>query len=734
MAFFAGLLVHEPTLENPTLLVLTDRNDLDDQLYSTFCRCQDLFGQPPERVESVADLRQCLDRTVGGVIFATIQKFRPEAGATAFPVINRRRNLIVFVDEAHRSQYGFSAKIDSGTGRKTYGFAHYVRQALPHAAFVGFTGTPVELVDRNTKSVFGDYIDIYDITRAVEDGATVPIYYESKILRLELDEAFREEVDTQFDEITEGVEEERQAYLGSRWSRLEALAGADQRLDDLAKLIVDHFGKRQAALVGKGMIVCMSRRICAALYARLIKLRPDWHSPEDQKGALKVVMTGSAADPQALQPHVRSSAALELLATRYRNPDDDFRLVIVRDMWLTGFDCPSMHTLYVDKPMHGHTLMQAIARVNRIFRDKPAGLVVDTIGIATDLKAALTYYSDNDRRKTGIDAAQAAQALAEALDVMRSLFFGFRYQPALTGTPQDRLRLLAGAVNHIFGLEASGSEPTDKERTAARKRFMDAAAALDKAYKLASGRPEAAAAMEEIAFFLAVRVVLRKLEGGEGTRKTAADLDTAIARLIAQSVASTEIIDVLHAAGLKQPDISVLSDQFLEEMRGLPAKNLAVEALRRLLAGEITSRTRTNIIKNRQFSERLADAMAKYHNRVVDALQVIEELIRIAKQLREEPEDGLTDQEKALYDALADNPSAVEVMGNDKLRIIASELVQAIRKDAGVDWWMHDNRRAAVRVAVKRILRKYGYPPDLQDAAIKTVVQQAEALAAELAA
>jgi type I restriction enzyme R subunit len=732
MAFFAGLLVRDPQLKNPTLLILTDRNDLDGQLFGTFSRCKDLFGQIPEQVENVGDLRKRLDRQVGGVIFSTIQKFRPESGETTFPVINKRKNLIVFVDEAHRSQYGFGAKVDAASGKKTYGFAHYLRQALPSATFVGFTGTPVDLVDRNTKAIFGEYIDVYDISRAVEDGATVPIYYEGKIVRLAIPEAERLRLDAEFEEITEDMEDTEKAQVGGRWSRLESLAGADKRLDELARLIVDHFQKRQAAMLGKGMIVCMSRRVCAELYNRLVKLKPEWHHADHGQGYLKVVMTGSAADPPLLQPHVRNQAQLDLLARRFRDPKDDFRLVIVRDMWLTGFDSPSMHTLYVDKPMRGHTLMQAIARVNRIFRDKPAGLVVDTIGIATDLKEALAVYSDPDRHKTGIDGEKAAEALAHALDVMRGMFHGLNYRPALSGDSALRMKTLAAAAGHVLALEASSGEPTTKERKSGKKRFFDAASALEKAFKLASGRPEAEEAKDEVAFFLAVRVVLRKLDGDSGPRKTEVEIDSAISRLINQAVASTEIIDLLKASGHKQPDISVLSDKFLEEMKGLNNKNLAVEALRRLLSGEITSRTRTNVVRNRQFSERLEQAMAKYHNRVIDALRVIEELIHIAKDLREEPEDGLTDEEASLYDALADNTSAVEVMGNEKLRIIASELVKSIRNKAGVDWWMHENRRAAVRVAVRRILRKYGYPPDLQDSAIKTVVQQAEALATEI--
>jgi type I restriction enzyme R subunit len=726
MAFFGGMLVHHDELRNPTLLVLTDRNDLDNQLFSTFSRCADLFGQLPQQVSEVADLRRLLDRQAGGVIFATIQKFRPENGF--FPPITERKNVVVFVDEAHRSQYGFNAKIDADSGEVSYGFAHYVRKGLPNATFVGFTGTPVEMVDKNTKQVFGDYIDIYDITQAVEDGATVPIYYEGKIVRLKLDEATREAMDATFDEVTEGMEENEKARVGGKWSTLEALAGASDRLDELAGLIVDHFTARQKAISGKGMIVCMSRRICVELYNRIAKLRPDWHDTAVDKGRMKVVMTGSAADPEDFQPHVRGKAAMDLVARRFRDASDEFQLVIVRDMWLTGFDCPSMHTLYIDKPMHGHNLMQAIARVNRIFSDKPAGLVVDTIGIATDLKESLSFYSDRDRGNTGIDTDEAVKALEQSLDVLRSMFHGFDYTAALGEDPAARLRTLAAAVNHASRLEGEGEDALKK----ARKRFLDAVAALEKAFKLSSGRPEAAVVTLEVAFFSAVKIVMRKMSDESGGGLRASDLDAAIERLVNQSVSSTEIIDLLSVAGVRSPDISVLSEEFLREMAGLEHKNLAVEALRKLLEGEVKSRTRTNVVKGRRFSERIEEAMAKYHNRVIDALQVIEELIKVARELRNEPEDGLTKEEVAFYDALADNESAVKLMGNEELRLIASELVKTVRENVGFDWWKFDDRRKRIRVAVKRILKKYGYPPDLQDAAIKTVVQQAEALATQI--
>jgi type I restriction enzyme R subunit len=726
MAFFAGMLVHNDELQNPTLVVLTDRNDLDNQLFGTFSRCAELFGQDPQQVTEVAELRKLLDRQAGGVIFATIQKFRPEDGD--FEVLTDRRNVVVFVDEAHRSQYGFDAKIDPTTGEVSYGFAHYVRKGLPNATFVGFTGTPIEMVDKNTKQVFGDYIDVYDITQAVEDNATVPIHYEGKIVRLTLDDDTKAAIDATFDDVTEGMEDNEKAKFAGKWSSLESLAGASERLDELASLIVDHFEKRQLAINGKGMIVCMSRRICVELYNRITAMRPAWHDPADDRGKLKVVMTGAASDPQTYQPHVRNKQGMDNLAKRFRDPTDDFQLVIVRDMWLTGFDCPSMHTLYIDKPMHGHNLMQAIARVNRIFKDKPAGLVVDTIGIATDLKEALNFYSDRDRGITGINTDEAVLALRQYLDVLRSMFHGLDYAPALKGDDAARLKVLGQALNHVYGLEGEG----DEARKKARKRFLDAVAELEKAFKLSSGRDEAAAVSVEVAFFCAVKIVMRKFEADGNGSRIRYDLDAAIERLVNQSVCSTEVIDILSVAGIKSPDISVLSDEFLQEMAGMEHKNLAVEALRKLLAGETKSRTRTNVVKNRQFSERIEEAMARYHNRVIDALQVIEELIKIGQDLRKEPDESLTPEEEAFYDALAESVSAVELMGNAELRLIASELVKAVRENSGIDWWHFDQRRKKVRTTIRRILRKYGYPPDLEDAAIKTVVLQAEALAAEV--
>jgi type I restriction enzyme R subunit len=732
MAFFAGLLVHDENLSNPTILVLTDRNDLDNQLFGTFSRCSELFGQTPEQVDSVADLRQKLDRQVGGIIFSTIQKFKPENGSTNFKAISSRSNLIVFADEAHRTQYGFDAKIDHDTGRRTYGFAHYVRKALPNASFVGFTGTPVALGDRNTEAVFGNVFDTYDITQAVEDEATVPIYYEGKIVKLTLEQEAQQKLDDTFEQLTEDLEEDEKARVSTKWGRIEALVGADQRLDELAHLIVEHYNQREIALQGKAMIVCMSRRICVELYKRIVKLRPDWHSDDDLEGAVKVIMTGSSSDPKEYQSHIRNKTRLEKLASRFRDQEDAFKLVIVRDMWLTGFDAPCMHTIYLDKPMKGHNLMQAIARVNRVFKNKPGGLVVDTIGIGTELKKALNYYSDRDRSNTGIDKEEVIAAFLEHLDIMRSMFHGFDYQIALGESAVDRMRCVSSAINHVYQLEADDKSLTVEKKKAGKRRFMDVTVKLSKAFKLAAGSPEADAAKEEVAFFLAVRVAILKLEN-DGTKAISSyEIDKAIEQLINRSVASTEVVDVLKACGMERPDISVLSEEFLLEVQGLKQKNLALEALRKLMNGEIKSRMKTNVVKQKQFSERLSEMMAKYHNRIVDAIQVIQELIAIAKELRDEPEDGLTPEEVALYDALADNKSALEVMGSEQLRIVAAELVTTIRENSGVDWYRQTARRKQMRVAIRRILRKYGFPPDLQDEAVKTVVLQAESLATEL--
>ena len=739
MAFLAGRLMRHPDLENPTVVVITDRNDLDNQLYATFSRCEALFGEAPEQAEDVPDLRRKLDhRKVGGVIFATMQKFRPQKGETSFGQLTDRSNVIVFADEAHRSQYGFEAKINAETGETRYGFAHHLREALPNAVHVGFTGTPISLVGADTQAVFGEYIDVYDIAQAVEDGATVPIYYEGRVAKIALGEDAGDLLDAEYEEILEDAEdggaeldEETRKTMTRKWSRVEALVGAAPRLDKVVEDILQHFDARLEAMDGgKAMIVCMSRRICVEVYNRIVAARPDWHADDDATGEVKVVMTGAAQDPAEFQPHIRSKARLETLRTRYRDPGDPFKLVIVRDMWLTGFDAPCMHTLYTDKPMKGHGLMQAITRINRVFGAKPSGLVVDYIGLAADLKAALNHYSNADRQQTGIDQGEAVHALLTQLDIMRAMFHGVDYMSAVQGTPQDRIRMLPVAIEHALNLKVDGEAP--KDRTESKKRFMKSVAGLVKAFRIASGTVEAEDVKDEVGFFTAVQAAIRKMDAGSRSGRSVDEADLAISQLLNRAVTSTEVIDILEAAGIDRPDIGVLSEEFLLGLQNNPHKSLAVEALKKLLNGEIRTRTRTNNTKKEAFSKRLEEALARYHNRSVDALQVIQEMIAIAKALQEEPEDGLSPEEVAFYDALAANQSAVELMGNEELRVIATELVMTVRQNARVDWWRRDDIRKKMRVSIRRILRKHGFPPDLQSDAIKKVVQQAEVLAREV--
>jgi type I restriction enzyme R subunit len=718
MTFLSGRVMHHPAMENPTLLVLTDRNDLDNQLFATFARCKDLLGEEPVQADSTEDLRCLLDRNVGGIIFSTIQKFRPETGET-FSELTARSNVVVLVDEAHRTQYGFEAKLNKETGEIRHGLAYQLRKALPNAVYVAFTGTPVELVGADTRGVFGDYIDVYDIAQAVADGATVPIYYEARVAKITLDDEIAATLDDDFNEATEMLAEDQTNATAKKWARVEALVGADKRLDTVVQDILTHFNARLEAMDGKAMIVCMSRRICAEVYDRIVGALPDWHGDTDDTGNVKVVMTGSATDPAALQPHIRSKTRQEAIRNRFKNPVDPMKLVIVRDMWLTGFDAPCMHTLYVDKPMKGHGLMQAIARVNRVFRDKPAGLVVDYIGIAAELKAALAHYSQTDQAQTGIDESEAVAAFLDALDVARTQFHEFDYGAALHGAPSERLAVLPGAIEHILAKY--------RDSDAGPKRFHDAVAALVKAYKLASGSPQATEHAEEVAFFAAVRSSLGKLDVGSGRNDGGTDF--AIQQLVNNAVASTEVVDILEVCGFDRPDISVLSDAFMLELQNMQHRNLAVEALKKLLNGEIKARTRTNVVQQEAFSSRLEEAIARYHNRSVDALQVLQELIALAKDLRNEPEDGLNAAERAFYDALAQNESAVQLISNQDLQVIAMELVTTVRNNSGVDWWKRENVRAKMRVAIKRILHRHGYPPDLASEAVKLVLRQAEALA-----
>ncbi|HLP41362.1 MAG TPA: type I restriction endonuclease subunit R, partial [Fibrobacteria bacterium] len=730
MAFYAGQLVKHPAMANPTLVILTDRNDLDDQLFATFSMCKDLIRQTPVQANSREELREHLNAASGGVVFTTIQKFAPETGAPTYPRLTDRRNVIVIADEAHRSQYGFRAKVETKTGALSYGFAKYLRDALPFASFIGFTGTPIEADDVNTPAVFGNYIDVYDISRAVEDGATVPIYYESRLARIELDEAERPRIDEEIEALTEEDPQEDQERFKQKWSTVEALVGSDKRLRMVAEDMVRHFEER--VLKGKAMVVCMSRRICVKLYREIIRLRPDWHSQDDQAGALKIVMTGSASDPLDWQPHTGGKARRDLLAKRARDPEDALKMVIVRDMWLTGFDAPCMHTMYVDKPMRGHGLMQAIARVNRVFRDKPAGLIVDYIGIAQNLKNALGQYSKPDQAQTGVDAAEAIAILIEKYEVVRDIYHGFDYSLALTGTPQERLALLAGAMDWIleWQQELAAEQKSEAGKKEAHRRYQDAVLALTKAYALASFSDEAVAIREEVGFFQAVRAALAK--PAPGVRNGRADREFAVQQIVSRAVVSTEIVDILAATGIATPDISILSDAFLHEIQKLDKKNLALEALHKLLAGGIQSRSKTNVVQTKAFSDRLEEAIARYHANAITTAEVLQELINLAKDLnaaRKQGEDlGLSDEEIAFYDALARNNSAVEMLGDDKLRFIAHELLVSLRQNVTVDWAHRNSARARMRVLVKKILRKHGYPPDLQDAAVQKVLQQAEAL------
>ncbi|MYL85196.1 HsdR family type I site-specific deoxyribonuclease [Desulfovibrio aerotolerans] len=738
MAFYAGQLVRCPELENPTIVVITDRNDLDDQLFNTFSMCRDLIRQTPVQATNREDLRKALNRASGGVIFTTIQKFTPEKGDSEYPLLTDRRNVVVIADEAHRSQYGFKAKVAQKTGEISYGFAKYLRDGLPNASFIGFTGTPIEKDDVNTPAIFGDYIDIYDITRAVEDGATVPLYYESRLARIELSAEEKPKIDEEIEELTEDDAVSEQEALKRKWATVEALVGADKRLKLVAQDLVRHFEDRVAAMDGKAMVVCMSRRICVALYNELVALRPDWHSEDDNTGVVKVVMTGSASDPASWQPHVGNKARREMLAKRAKAPNDPLKLVLVRDMWLTGFDAPSMHTMYIDKPMKGHGLMQAIARVNRVFRDKPAGLIVDYIGIGQSLKNALGQYSASDRSQAGIDEGEAVAVMMEKFEIVTAMFHGFDYRRALNGTAYDRLIIMAEALDWILEQQhkAAAKETDDDKKKQAHRRFQDAVLALSKAFALAAASDEARSIRNEVAFFQTIRAALTKT--GIGGGKTSAEREFAVQQLINRAVASTEIVDILAAAGLTTPDISILSDEFLVEVQQMEKKNLALEALKKLLNDEIRSRTRTNVVETKKFSERLEKAIARYHTNAVSTVEVIQELINLAKDIREArlrgEATGLSQDEIAFYDALADNQSAVEVMGDASLRLIAHELLTSLKGSITVDWAHRESARARMRVLVKRILKRHGYPPDLQDAAIQVVLQQAEALSAQWAA
>jgi len=706
MAFYTGKLVL--ALDNPTVVVLTDRNDLDDQLFGTFSRCSELLRQTPVQAESRAKLREYLKVSSGGIVFTTIQKFFPEERNDQYPLLSERRNIVVIADEAHRSQYDF---ID--------GFAKHMRDALPNASFIGFTGTPIEKQDRNTIAVFGDYIDIYDIEQAVNDGATVRIFYESRLAQLELKPEERPKIDPEFEEATEGEEVQKKEKLKSKWARLEAIVGSEKRIKQIVKDIVNHFEERLKTLEGKGMIVCMSRRIAIELHNEIVKLKPEWYHKDDDKGFLKVIMTGSASDPVEWQEHIRNKQKRRDLGDRMKDPSDPLKLAIVRDMWLTGFDVPSLHTMYIDKPMRGHGLMQAIARVNRVFKDKPGGLVVDYLGIADDLKRALSEYTESGGKgKPTFNQEEAVALMLEKYEVVCGMFDKFDYKRFFTASVKDKMVIITLAQEHIL------KQKNGKER------FLAYVTQLSQAFALSVPHKDALKIRDDVGFFQAVRARLAKYETGTG--KTEDELDSAIKQIISKAVASDRVIDIFEAAGLKKPDISILSDEFLAEVKGMPHKNLAFELLKKLLSDEIKARSRKNLIQGRSFAEMLEKAIRKYQNKAIEAAKVIEELIELAKKMREETRRGeglgLSEDEVAFYDALEVNDSAVKVLGDETLKTIARELVQAVRNNVTIDWTLKESVQAKLRVMVKRVLRNHGYPPDKEKKATETVLEQATLL------
>jgi type I restriction enzyme R subunit len=706
MVFYAGKIILHPTMENPTLVLLTDRNDLDQQLFDNFALAQDLLRQEPEQAESREHLRRLLKVASGGIIFTTIQKFLPGNG-DRLPPLSDRNNIVVIADEAHRSQYDF---ID--------GLARSMRDALPNASFIGFTGTPIEKADRSTPAVFGDYISIYDIQQAVADGATVRIFYEGRLAKIELKENERPHIDPEFEEVTESEEESVRERLKNKWARLEAMVGTEKRINLVARDIVNHFEQRLEVMDGKGMIVCMSRRICVDLYDAIIKLCPSWHHQDDDKGAIKVIMTGSASDPTNFQPHIRNKIRREAIKKRMKAPSDPMKLVIVRDMWLTGFDAPCLHTMYVDKPMRGHGLMQAIARVNRVFRDKPGGLVVDYLGIADELKKALADYTEGSRRDTGIPQEEAVAIMLEKYEVVSAMFHDFDYSKFIIGTPAERLKVIPAAMEHILSQEDG------------KTRLLQAVTELSQAFALSVPHIDALRIKDDVGFFQAIRSAIAKNTRMPG--KPEEELDLAVRQIVSKAVSSDEVVDIFSAAGLKRPDISILSDEFLSEIQGMPHRNLALEVLQKLLNDEIKARAKRNLVQSRSFAEMLERTIRRYQNRTIEAAQVILELIELAKEMREAKSRGeklgLTEDEVAFYDALEVNDSAVKVLGDETLKTIARGLVEAVRRNVTIDWTVRESARAKLRTTVRRLLRKYGYPPDKQEKATLTVLEQAELL------
>lgn len=762
MTCFAARVMQEPAMQNPTIVVITDRNDLDGQLFGVFSLSQDLLREQPVKAETRQDLRRLLtNRPSGGIVFATIQKFMPGEDEDTFPVLSDRGNIVVIADEAHRTQYGFEAKLKTRKSKSfstneysqlaanddldvclttalavaeptvTYqaGYAQHLRDALPNATFVAFTGTPVSSTDRDTRAVFGDYIHVYDMQQAKEDGATVAIYYESRLAKLRLKEADLASLDEEVDELAEDEEELTQARLKSKWAALEKVVGAQPRIASVAADLVEHFEERNKAQDGKAMVVAMSREICAHLYNEIIELRRDWHDEDPEKGAIKVIMTGSASDKKPLTDHITSGQVKKRLEKRFKDPKDPLKLVIVRDMWLTGFDAPCVHTMYIDKPMKGHNLMQAIARVNRVFRDKQGGLVVDYIGIGNELKAAMKEYTaSKGRGKPTVDAHEAFAVLLEKLDVLRGMLHGFDYSRFKTSGH----KILAGAANHILSLRPPAGDKDAK--LDGKKRFADNTLALSKAFSLCCTLDEAKALRDEVAFMQAVKVILTKRDIST-QKKTDEQREAAIRQIINQAVVSESVVDIFDAVGLEKPNIGLLDDEFLAQVRNLPERNLAVELLERLLEGEIKSKFASNLVQQNKFSDMLGNVIKRYQNRSIETAQVMEELVDMAKKFREAAkrgeELGLTDDEIRFYDALANNESAVRELTDETLKKIAHELTENLRKNITVDWSKRESVRASLRLMVKRILRKYKYPPDIADTAVELILMQAERLGEE---
>ena len=720
MCCYAGKLLQQAEMNNPTIVVVTDRNDLDGQLYATFCQAQDLLKQTPLQANDRDELRELLNaRESGGIIFTTVQKFAPLDGEQSHPALNQRSNIVVISDEAHRSQYGLSATLDRQTGVYKYGYAKHMRDALPNASFMGFTGTPIASEDKDTRAVFGDYVSIYDIQDAVDDGATVPIYYESRLAKLDLNHEELETLSDQVDELVEDEETGQQEKTKGDWSRLEKLVGSEPRIKQVAADLVQHFETRNAAMNGKAMIVAMSREICVKLYDAIVAIRPEWHSEDVEQGAIKVIMTGSASDKDHLQSHIYNKQTKKRLEARFKDLNDPLKLVIVRDMWLTGFDAPCCHTMYIDKPMRGHNLMQAIARVNRVFRDKPGGLVVDYIGIANELKQALKTYTDSKGKgQTTVDAREAFAILLEKMDVIHGMFARSAGKPGFdyTGFSRDPLAFLRDAVNYILGLDDG------------KKRYLDVSLAMSKAWSLCNTLDEAEPLQEEFAFLSAIRVGLIKLD--PKAKFSQSEKNSLLSKILDNAVVATGVEDVFALAGLDKPNIGLLSDEFLEEVREMPQRNLAVELLEKLLNDGIHARSGNNVVQQKKYSDRLKAVLLKYNNRAIETAQVIEELIQMAKAFQEamarDDALGLTPDEIAFYDALAENESAVRELGDDTLRKLAIEVTLKLRQSTTVDWQVRESVRARLRILVRQTLRKYKYPPDKTPGAVELILKQAE--------